>query len=136
VKDFLLQRHLQRLEKHGNNDLLLIMEFGASAYSTYELADILEEVNAQKEEAGRLQHYLFLVGFSISLWIAVAFLAAAFDYRILSFIFLAMVPMSLLFALIGHFLLRKRFPAFREIHLVGSIIQQELDRRKKDASIF
>lgn len=127
---------MQRLEKHGNNDLLLIMEFGASAYSTYELADILEEVNEQKEEAGRLQHYLFLVGFSISLWIAAAFLAAAFEYRILSFVFLTLVPLSLLFALTGHFLLRRRFPAFREIHLVASIIQQELDRRKKDASIF
>ena len=51
LKDFLLQRHLQRLEKHGNNDLLLIMEFGGAAYSTYELADILEEVKEQKEEA-------------------------------------------------------------------------------------
>ena len=136
MKDFFLQRLLQRLEKDGNDDLALIMEFGANSYSTQELSIILYQVSEQKEIAGRWQHRLFLVGFSVSFWIATAFIAAACQAQLVSFILLAMVPVSLLLALAGHFYLRRMFPAYRNIHLVASIIQQELDRRKKDASIF
>lgn len=136
MKDFFLQRLLQRLEKDGNDDLALIMEFGPNSYSTSELSLILDKVSEQKEIAGRWQHRLFLIGFSVSLWIAASFIAAACHARLLSFLLLAMVPVSLLLALGGHFYLRRTFPAYRNIHLVASIIQQELDRRKKDASIF
>jgi len=136
MKDFFLQRLLQRLEKDGNDDLALIMEFGANSYSTQELSITLEQVSEQKEIAGRWQHRLFLVGFSVSFWIAASFIAAACQAQVTSFFFLAMVPFSLLLALGGHFYLRQMFPAYRNIHLVASIIQQELDRRKKDASIF
>lgn len=136
MKDFFLQRLLQRLEKDGNDDLALIMEFGANSYSTQELSNILQQVGDQKEIAGRWQHRLFLVGFSVSFWIATSFIAAACQAQLISFLLLAMVPVSLLLALGGHFYLRHRFPAYRNIHLVASIIQQELDRRKKDASIF
>jgi apolipoprotein N-acyltransferase len=136
MKDFFLQRLLQRLEKDGNDDLVLIMEFGANCYSTQELSAILHQVSEQKEVAGRWQHRLFLVGFSVSFWIATSFIAAACHARLLSFLLLTMVPISLLLALGGHFYLRRMFPAYRNIHLVASIIQQELDRRKKDASIF
>ncbi|MGH1434822.1 MAG: hypothetical protein ACRBG0_10215 [Lewinella sp.] len=136
MKDFFLQRLLQRLEKDGNDDLALIMEFGANSYSTEELSIILRQVSEQKEIASLWQHRLFLVGFSVSFWIAVAFIAAACHAQLLSFLLLAMVPVSLLLALGGHFYLRRTFPVYRNIHLVASIIQQELDRRKKDASIF
>jgi hypothetical protein len=136
MKDFFLQRRLERLEKDSNNDALLIMEFGAQPYTTHELSLILEEINRQKTIATRWQNRLFLVGFSVSIWLATSFLAAAFEARLLSFLLLALVPVSLLVALLGHYFLRQHFPAFRDVHLVASIIQQELDRRKKDASIF
>lgn len=136
MKDFFLQQLLQRLEKDGNDDLALIMEFGANSYSTQELNHILDQVAEQKHTAGRWQHRLFLVGFSVSFWIAAAFVAGALKAQVWGFVFLGMVPISLLLALGGHFYLRRRYPTYRNSHLVASIIQQELDRRKKDASIF
>lgn len=136
MKDFFLQRLLRRLEKDGNDDLLLIIEFGADSYSTRELNRILQLVKTEKEIAGRWHHRLFLVGFSISFWIAASFIAAACDADLLSFILVGMVPISLFGVLLGHFYLRRRYPVYRDIHLIVSIIQQELDRRKKDASIF
>lgn len=136
MKEYLLDRFIQRLERDGNNDLLLIMEFGADAYTTKELSALLQEVVEQKNTAERWYHRLFLLGFSVSFWIAASFLAAAGNAGTLSLALLTLVPLSLLAVLCGHFYLRNRYPVHRDFHLVVSIIEQELDRRKKDASIF
>lgn len=136
MKQYLFDRQLQRLERDGNDDLMLIMEFGADAYSTRELSQLLRHIVAQKQTAERWYHRLFLLGFSVSFWIAASFLAAASEASVLSLILLTLVPVSLLSVLFGHFYLSRRYPAHRDIHLVASIIEQELDRRKKDASIF
>ncbi|MEM1217120.1 MAG: hypothetical protein AAGJ82_15605 [Bacteroidota bacterium] len=136
MKDLLLQRHLRRIEIAGNDDLLLIMEFGADAYGTKELRALLKNATQQKIKAGRWQHYLFLTGFSIPVWTALAIIAAAFEWQLFSISFLSLVPLSLLAAVLGHSWLRRTFPVFRDIHLVTSIIQQELERRRKDASIY
>ena len=136
MKEYFFDRLIQRLEKSGNDDLMLIMEFGAEAYSTRELSQLLNRILTQKDTAERWYHRLFLVGFSVSVWIAAFFLAAASDASLLSWLLLMLVPISLLSVLFGHFYLSRRYPAHRDIHLVASIIEQELDRRKKDASIF
>lgn len=136
MKDWLFQRTLQRLERAGNNDLLLIMEFGASSYSTEELRQLLAEVEQQKQLANLWQNRIFLVYFSISFWIAASVIASANEAHTLSNILLGMVPASLLIAVVGHTMLRYRYPSLRDNQIIASIVQQELDRRKKDASIF
>ena len=136
MKEYFFDREIQRLERDGNNDLLLIMEFGAEAYSTKELSLLLQQVVEQKNIAERWYHRLFLLGFSVSFWIAASFLAAASNASTLSLLMLTLVPVSLLSVLFGHLYLSRRYPAHRDTHLVVSIIEQELDRRKKDASIF
>ncbi|MEZ4985807.1 MAG: hypothetical protein R2795_12370 [Saprospiraceae bacterium] len=136
MKNLFFNHYISKIEGTGNNDLLLIMEFGAEAYTTPELYGILEEVQSQKQLTTLWQHRLFMVGFSISLWIAGAFLCAAFDQPLYSYLFLLLVPTSLLSAILGHYYLRNRYPAFRDVQLIASIIQQELERRKKDASIY
>ncbi len=121
---------LQQLETDGNDDLSLILSFGAEAYATDELNQLLYTVNHEREMATIWQHRVFVVGFSISLWLAAAFLCAAFEVHLLSYIFLALVPASLLLALAGHHWLRRRFPAFKDVHLIASIIGAELERRR------
>ncbi len=136
MKEYFFDRFVQRLERDGNNDFLLIMEFGADAYTTQELSALLRQVVEQKNTAERWYHRLFLLGFSISFWIAASFLAAASHASHLSLALLTLVPISLLVVLAGHVYIRRRYPVHRDVHLVVSIIEQELDRRKKDASIF
>jgi hypothetical protein len=136
MKHFFLERRLKKLEEVGNDDFQLIMEFGAEAYSTPELHRILADVNQRAEQAARWQYRLFLIGFSISLCIGAAFLAAAAGAKPLSMIFLAGVPLAIGLLVLGHFLLRRYYPTYRHTHLLASIIQQELDRRRKDASIY
>lgn len=136
MSNFWLNRRLRQLEKVGNDDFQLIMAFGADAYTTPELHHILESVNRQAERTARWQYRLFLVGFSISLCIGASFLAAAVGAKSFSLLFLTGVPVAGALLLVGHLALRRSFPTYRHSHLLASIIQQELDRRRKDASIF
>jgi len=136
MKDWLFERYLLHLEREGNDDLLLIMEFGASYYSTEELQELLQQINVQKLVANRWQKQLLALGLSISVWIAGALLALAYGEVLLGYILLGMVPLAIVGALIGQLVIRRRYPTLRETQLVCSIVQQELDRRKKDASIF
>jgi hypothetical protein len=136
MKDWLFERYLLQLEREGNDDLLLIMEFGAAYYTTEELQQLMVQVNAQKIVANRWHKQLFALGLSVSLWVAGALLAMAYGELLLGYILLGLVPLAVGGALLGHFAIHRRYPTLRETQLVSSIVQQELDRRKKDASIF
>ncbi len=130
------QRNLKRIEREGNDDLLLIWEFGPREYSNQELHILLRTVNWQAEVAGRFQHRLFLVAASISLWIGSAFLAAAAGFNLLATFLLCLAPLALAVTIAGHIHLRKKYRAFRYSRDIAHMIQQELERRRKDASIF
>ncbi len=136
MKDWLFERYLLTLEREGNDDLLLIMEFGASYYTTEELQYLMLQVNAQKRIAHRWQRQLFAIGISVSVWIAASLVAMAYGENLLGYLLLGLVPLALIGALLGHFSIRRRYPTLRETQLVSSIVQQELDWRKKDASIL
>jgi hypothetical protein len=73
---------------------------------------------------------------SVSIWIAGSLIAMAYGEVLLGYILLGLVPLAIAGALLGHFAIRRRYPTLRETQLVSSIVQQELDRRTKDASIF
>ena len=130
MKEYFFKKAIQRLEQAGNNDFELIIEFGADAYSTEELKIILEDVRLQQQVGSRWQQRLFIIAFSIALWLAGSILSSAIGVPILSYIFLAAIPISLLFALIGHLILQNRYPGLRDSHLLVSIVQQELEQRK------
>ncbi len=130
MKEYFFKKAIQRLEQAGNNDFDLIIEFGADAYSTEELKIILEDVRLQQQVGSRWQQRLFVIAFSIALWLAGSIFSSAIGVPILSYIFLAAIPVSLLFALIGHLILQNRYPGLRDSHLLVSIVQQELEQRK------
>lgn len=136
MKNFLLNRRLKRIEQDGNDDLLLIQEFGPRDYPTHELHLLLRQLRRQQQLARRMQHYLFVTGASISIWIAMSFLAVALGYEALSYLFLAMIPFCVLLLVGGHFFMRRRCRPQRDGETIGLIIQNELERRRKDASIF
>ncbi len=136
MNNFFLQRHLTRIEREGNDDLSLILEFGPQDFPTHELHHLLRQVRTQSAIATRIQHYLFVVGAGISLWIGASFLSAALGYLALGYLFLAMIPASCLLLIAGHFYLRIKYRTHRHAPAIANIIQQELERRRKDASIF
>lgn len=136
MKNLLLQRRLNRIQRDGNDDLLLILECGPRDYPTFELHQLLRRVRQQTAHSARIQHLLFLVGASISLWIGAGFLCAALGYLAWGYIFLALIPTSCLLLISGHIYLRRKYRTHRHGAIIANIIQQELERRRKDASIF
>ncbi len=132
MRNFFFQKKLQRLERYGNNDYSLIIEFGADAYSTEELNSILIEVYSQQQLASRWQRKLFILGFGISILMAASIFARITNAEILSYIFLFLVPAMLFIGLVGYFILHYRYPNLADGHLINSIVQQELEWRKKD----
>lgn len=130
MKDFFFKQAIQGLEKAGNNDFELIIEFGADAYSTEELKLILTEVRLQQKLASRWQQRLFILALSVVFWLAASILSSALGVSTLSYVFLAAIPISLICLLVGHMLIQSRYPGLKDSHLLASIVQQELEQRK------
>lgn len=136
MSNWLLQRKIRQLERDGNDDLLLILEVGPRDYSTFELNQLLKRLQYQHHRAQYYQQRLFIIGASISFWVGAAFLSAALGYYALGYLFLAFVPAALLLVICGHLYLRYQYRTHRDAQLINAIIHQELERRRKDASIF
>lgn len=136
MKNFFLKRHVDRIEREGNDDLLLILELGPRAYPTRELHELLNAVENQKEAVYKGNQRLFFVAASISIWIALSFLAGAAGVPQLGYVCLSMIPIACIVLIIGHSILRRKYPTFRHSKAITQIIQYEIERRRKESSIF
>lgn len=136
MKDFLLEYQLRKIEQEVNNDFLQIMEAGPEYYSTQELHTLLGQLHQLRMEYQLRSRRMFYFGASVTLWISLSFLLGVFKLTILSYLFLALAPVTIIIYLVSMLILRWRYRVCRDGHLIESIIRQEIDRRRKDASIF
>ena len=135
MRNFFLERQLRRIERDVNNDLLMILEVGPQYYSNRELHGLVDNLEYQEALSKKLQRHLFVFLVSIPLWVCIYFLANAFGSHTIAQIFLYFIPISLVAFASGTFYSRYHFQNCRHANLIRSIIQQELERRRKDASI-
>ena len=135
MKDFLLERQLKRIERDANNDYLQIMEISPAYYTTHELQLLLIKLERLKREHLVLSKRLFLLGASVFIWIAASFLLASWGWRIMSYLILVMVPLTMGAYLFFFLFLRQKYRMCRNSRLIESIIRKEINRRK-DAPIF
>ncbi len=134
-KDFRLKRQLKQIVRDANDDLYLVREGGPHYYSNSELYALLERLNAEESEALRLNYRLFVLLASLTIWIAGFFLFEAFHLQWgANFCFILLVSKFLLFS-VGIVYIHRRYRHFRFSSRLRIIIQQELERRRKDASI-
>ena len=131
-----LDYQLSCIERDGNDDLLLIREYGAAEYSTQELMVLLRNIKWQLNKASQLQRRLLLLIASISLWIGAGFLSMVTGFTTLGYIFFGLVPLAITASLLGQLYVRRKYNVTTHAQELTRIIQQELDRRRKDASIF
>lgn len=135
MRNFFLERQLRRIERDVNNDLLMILEVGPQYYSNRELHGLVDNLEYQEILLKKSQRHLFLSLVFIPLWVCIYFLANAFGAHAIAQVFLYLVPISLMTFASGSFYSRYHFQDCRHANLIRSIIQQELERRRKDASI-
>ncbi|PHN05776.1 hypothetical protein [Flavilitoribacter nigricans] len=135
MRNFFLERQLRRIERDVSDDLLMILEVGPQYYSNQELYELTDELQQQEEISKNLQRNFFLFLVSIPLWVCAYFLSNAFGWHAVARIFLYMIPVAGLIFATGSFYCRYQYRNCRHANLIRSIIQQELERRRKDASI-
>lgn len=136
MKKYFLDRQIKRIEREANDEFLQILSFGAQCYPTPELQSLLRKLDKKVQIYSYYRRITFIIGASTTLWIAFCFLFQSLDYGIGVVVTLAFVPISILGFTIGNIYLNKRFKAIRDAHLIEKIIVEELDRRRKDASIY
>lgn len=135
MKNFFLERQLRRIEREVSNDLLMILEVGPQYYSNQELYHLIDELQSQERLSKRLQRHFFLFLALIPAWVCGYFLSNAFGWATGAQLFFYLIPASALVFASGNLYCRFRFRNCRHANLIRSIIQQELERRRKDASI-
>lgn len=136
MKDYLLEYQLKKIEKEVNNDFLQIMEAGPEYFSTQELHKLLTQLFKLRNEYQHRSRRMFYFGASVTLWIGISFIFGMLKYYLVSYLLLAFAPITIVVYLVSMLYLRWKYRLCRDGHLIESIIRQEIDRRRKDASIF
>lgn len=136
MKDFFLNRQIDKIEREASDDFLQILSFGARCYPTKELHALLRRLDKEAQRMAYYRRLVFLIGGSATLWIAFCFLFQSLDFTVGVYFTLAIVPVTLIAFGVGNVYINKKFRAIRNSHLIEKIIVEELDRRRKDASIF
>ena len=130
------QHSLDRIEREGNDDLFLIQAFGPQDYSNTELHALLRTVNRQGELYAKLRQRLFFMAAFLSLSTGGVFLAIVMQKPIFSYLMLGLVAITILLVAFGQLHLYRLYRSYQKAGAVAQLIQQELERRRKDASIF
>lgn len=136
LKNYFLNRKLKQLEREGNDDLQQILEFGPGPFSTPELKMLLRRIRRQMNRVALLQKRFFLAGASTVVLTGLSFLAAALGMKMLGIVFLSLSPAGLIAFAVGSIMINRRYRTYRHSRVLERAIREEIDRRRKDASIF
>lgn len=136
MNNFLLYRQLKRLERECNDDLLLVQECGPEYYSNDELYDLLDLLDAENRETFRYRRLLLLTAAMILFWFGIVLFAHLTAANLLKNIAVTLFAFGFLTFLTGTILIRKKLLLLRRTQQIRTLIYAELDRRRKDASIY
>jgi len=136
MKNFFLNRQINKIEREGNDDFQQILSFGARCYPTQELHALLRKLDKEAQRMAYYRRLVFLIGGSTTLWIAFCFLFQSLDFSAGIYFTLALVPVTIIAFGVGNVYVNRKYKAVRDAHIIEKIIVEELDRRRKDASIF
>lgn len=135
MKDFFLNRQINRIEREANDDFLQILSFGAHCYPTRELHQLLGKLEQESQRFTYYRRLLSVVGCTTALWVAFCFLFQSMNFRLGVYLAWALMPLSLAVFVGGIIYVNRKFSSVRDACLVEKIIVEELERRRKDASI-
>ena len=130
-----IKRQVNRLERAGNNDFILILTGGAAAFATHELHQLLRRLRIQGRKLRRMRDTMFRIGLLIPFLMFAACAAALANYRGLVGIFLTAIPFCLLFLAIVQRYISRNLSCLDRGKRLRCIIQQELDRRRRGEEV-
>jgi len=127
-------RQIARLERAGNDDFLLILTGGASAFATHELHQLLRRIKIKSRKISWLREAMFKVSLCIPFLMFAACVAALASLRGLVGYFLLAIPACLVLIVAAQIHVGKSFSCYDRAKRLRCIIQQELERRRKVSS--
>ncbi len=127
-------RQIARLERAGNDDFLLILTGGASAFATHELHQLLRRIKIKSREISRLREKMLKVSLCIPFLMFAACVASLASLRSLVGFFLLAIPACLILLVAAQIHAGKSFSCYDRAKRLRCIIQQELERRREFSS--
>ncbi|MEM9928349.1 MAG: hypothetical protein AAF840_00895 [Bacteroidota bacterium] len=135
MADRKFRRQIARLERAGNDDFLLILTGGASAFATHELHQLLRRIKIKTRQVSKLREAMFKVGLCIPFLMFAACTAAMLSLRSLVVLFLLAIPVCLLLMVAAQLHAGKSFSCYDRAKRLRCIIQQELERRRNGSVV-
>ncbi|NJB86376.1 hypothetical protein GGR26_002144 [Lewinella marina] len=132
MADRFWNRQINRLERAGNNDFLLILTGGASAYATHELHHLLRRLRLESMRLRELRRTIFRLSACVPLMLFVASAAGLFGWHPVVYGTLAALFLLSLLLVAAVSYVRGRFKCHNRGKRLRCIIHQELERRRKD----
>ena len=127
-------RQIARLERAGNDDFLLILTGGAGAYATYELHHLLRRLRLRDLKLRGLRRVNFRLGLAIPFLMFAACVFGLVGLHWPVYLSLLGIPVCLLLMSSLNWYVASRFSCRGKSKRLRCIIQQELDRRRKDVT--
>jgi len=127
-------RQIARLERAGNDDFLLILTGGASAFATHELHQLLRRIKIKSIEISRLREKMLKVSLCIPFLMFAACAASLASLRSLVAFFLLAIPACIILLVAAQIHAGKSFSCYDRAKRLRCIIQQELERRREFSS--
>ena len=125
-------RQISRLEQAGNNDFLLILTGGAKSYATHELHQLLRRLRIESMRLRELRRTIFRLAICVPAMLFIACAAGLLGWHPVVYGTLAAL-MFLTVLLIGaNAYVKGKFTCHDRGKRLRCIIQQELERRRKD----
>lgn len=126
---------LQRIELEANDDLRMVLEFGPQHFTTHELHGMLRRLKEQSRQVLRLRDRLLPSSLLLFIVPSIIFFSAMKWESLLYGLFIGL-PATLMLFIGAAFYLAKKYPTIKDAPHIDKMIHQELERRRKDASIF
>lgn len=136
MENFFLYRQLKRLEREANDDLMLVLEAGPEYYTNEELYGLLHELENKRIYLLKIRGGLLMLAGGLLLWAAVSVFAQYQEIVWLSWLSFSFFIIDFIGFLAGSWFFTRKFQVMRRSIAIRNTIVAELERRRKDASIF
>lgn len=132
MTDHELNRTLADLESDAEDELSFLASTGAQYFTTAQLIRLKGQWEVKNHYFHRLHKTWIWMAALAPIWLCIWLLLDLIGLSILGLVFLFFFPFSLFSFFVGMGLMRWLFPGKGHTDMVGDMIQEELERRKRN----
>lgn len=124
-----LEQELAQLEAIGNDDILLISEFGPSYYETEELLDLLFYLKTADNKLAHLHKVLLSIALLFTANLTIVIVCFLNSRLVAGYMSLCFIPVLALTAWLYTYYFHKKNGDIRQVVDLKNMIEAELERR-------